>query len=134
LKPAIKEDDMLNDPISAGAEIFNAARNIVDDQTETSNGTANHDLLLDPGASIGPQVTPPEPSMDDLLAGNVMELLDRFRNGDPAVMAALRGKDGPAALIKLQDAMNQENRMYTFLSQRLSTEHETAKTIINNIR
>jgi hypothetical protein len=75
-----------------------------------------------------------EPGVSDLLDSNVSELLDRFRQGDQAVLTALRGKDGSAVLLKLQDAMNQENRVYTFLSQKLNIEHETQKAIINNIR
>jgi len=46
----------------------------------------------------------------------------------------LRGKEGAAVLLKLQDALNQENRIYSFLSQKLAAEHEAMKTMIHNIK
>ena len=75
-----------------------------------------------------------EIGVNDVMNEDAVEMLDRFRSGDESLLAALRGKNGSAVMLKLQDAMNQENRLMTFLSQKLNIEHETQKSIIQNIR
>ncbi|MFA6033766.1 MAG: hypothetical protein WC889_12770 [Myxococcota bacterium] len=80
------------------------------------------------------QVATDETSMNEILDNNAAELLDRFRNGDSSLLSALKGKNGAALLAKLQDAMNMENRIFSFLSQKSSAEHDMMKTIIQNMR
>jgi len=56
-------------------------------------------------------------------------LLAKLRSGE------LKSKDISLAVqLKIQDELQQENRLYTTISNALNTKHESAKTIIGNTR
>jgi len=101
-------------------------------QMNTSSISTQSQVLY--AAADDLQVATDETSMNEILDNNAAELLDRFRNGDSSLLSALKGKNGAALLAKLQDAMNMENRIFSFLSQKSSAEHDMMKTIIQNMR
>jgi hypothetical protein len=63
------------------------------------------------------------------------ELLALFRGGDATLLEALSDPTyGPALLMKIQDALNCENRMFSLMSNIQASDHETKKAIIANCR
>lgn len=91
------------------------------------DGSIDQDIRMVPGK--GEAKTP-----EDILAQSGDELLKKFRAGDESLFKALRGTDGATLLFKIQTAAQDENRMFTLLSGIQSTDHDTKKTIISNMR
>lgn len=92
------------------------------------NGKVDPSVKFKPGKKDGPK-TP-----EDLMKLPGDDLLRQFREGDENLFKALQGSNGPTILMKIQTALSDESRMFSMLSNLQATDHETKKSIINNLR
>ena len=88
---------------------------------------------VEPGIKACPTKAEPK-TPEDMMSLPSDELLARFRAGDADLCKALKGSDGPNLLLKIQTALNDEGRMFSLMSNLQSSDHETKKSIINNMR
>ncbi|MBI5527678.1 MAG: hypothetical protein HY897_15200 [Deltaproteobacteria bacterium] len=96
------------------------------------DGKVDPDVKASPGGSGGTgSKSRTGADMKDLPGD---ELLARFRAGDKTLLEGLKGENAQVLLMKIQDALNLENRMFSLMSNIQNAEHETKKAIINNMR
>jgi hypothetical protein len=96
-------------------------------------------VAVDDKGNVDPDVKATPGRGDPKTPGEMMnlqsdDLLARFRAGDENLYKALKSSDGPSLLLKIQTALNDEGRMFSLMSNLQSSDHETMKSIINNMR